>query len=268
MGLPIVFLACILSFPPGHDILACTLFGAAGSAVQGGGVLVGKTRDLGQGEEQVFIKESPPDGIPFMGIASRGKGRITAGANKKGLVILKASASSVPHRSRRHLRLEKVLSRAASVEEALIIFHQEGMHSPIHYLLADPKNLTLLEVYGPERFQNRKIAEGVLFHTNHYFLSGMQERNGRIPQSSNTRLNRIQSLMQHRPFTIPRFVSFSRDHENGPGNLSICRHRPPDQRSGGLTVSALVLGLREGTFPEVWFCLGQPCAGDFQKASF
>ena len=264
----IPILICELAFSRGQDILACTLFGAAGNSVSGGGVLIGKTRDLGRREEQVFIKETPSVGIAFLGIASRKSGRMTAGVNEKGLVVVNAAASSVPQRSRRHLRLEKIFSRAASVEEALKIFRQEGVQSPIHYLLADPKNLILLEVYSPERFEIRRISEGVLIHTNHYFLPEMKARNGKIPESSHTRLNRIHALMQHQPFTIPKFISFSQDHENGPGNLSICRHRPPGKNSGWLTVSALVIGLEEGTSPQVWFRLGQPCAGDFQKASF
>src|SRR4030042_905555 len=88
----IAFLICSLAFSLGQDILACTLFAAAGSSVQGGGVLVGKTRDLGQGEEQVLIKEIPPVGIAFLGIASRKNGRMTAGVNEKGLVIAHAAA--------------------------------------------------------------------------------------------------------------------------------------------------------------------------------
>ena len=55
----IPILICELAFSRGQDILACTLLGAAGNSVPGSGVLIGKTRDLGQREEQVFIKETP-----------------------------------------------------------------------------------------------------------------------------------------------------------------------------------------------------------------
>ncbi|MDI6753726.1 MAG: hypothetical protein QME78_04945 [Thermodesulfobacteriota bacterium] len=41
-----LLLLCIATPPLLGDSLACTLFGAAGSPVQGGGVLVGKIRDL------------------------------------------------------------------------------------------------------------------------------------------------------------------------------------------------------------------------------
>jgi len=75
----IAFLISGLAFSLGQDILACTLFAAAGSSVQGGGVLV-----------------------------------MTAGVNEKGLVIVNAAASIVPHRSRRHLRLEKIFRRPPS----------------------------------------------------------------------------------------------------------------------------------------------------------
>ena len=114
---------------------------------------LGKNRDLAPEEEQALVRKTPRLGPAFVGIISRKSGRITAGVNDKGLVVVNASASSVEDRTRNHIRLEKILSQAGSVEGALRLFRQEGMKSPIHYLLADPHHLALLEVFSPDRHE-------------------------------------------------------------------------------------------------------------------
>jgi len=263
-----ILLSSLLSLAIPGDGFACTLYGAIGTAIEGGGVLVGKTRDLWKGEEQVLLKETASSGLAYIGLASRKDGRLTAGLNEKGLVIANASAVSVAARPRRHLRIEKVLCRARTVEEALKIFREEGMKSPIHYLLADQKTLALLEVYSLDRYEIKKTSDGVLFHTNHYLLPSMRAFNGKMSKSSAIRLERIQVLLKDPPFTISKFISLAQDHGNGPGDLSICRHRPPMAKSGGITVSAIVFALGDGKPPEIWFRLGQPCEGTFEKASF
>ena len=267
-ALPVILWVWAINCPLPKDTQACTLFGAAGSAVEGGGVLVGKTRDLPEAAEQVLIKETPVSGFAYLGVASRKSSRITAGVNAKGLVVLNASASSVANRPRSHLRIEKVLGRAASVEEGLKIFREEGMRSPIHYLLADPQHLALLEVYNPERFETQKISNGILVHTNHYLFPSMIGLNGKTGKSSATRLTRIQSLMNGHPFTASQLLSFAKDHLNGPGDFSICRHRSPPANSGGITVSAIVVHLENGKPPAIWYRLGHPCKGPFKKAFF
>ncbi len=267
--IPFVLLLTLSGFLLGVGTgLACTLYGAIGAAVEGGGVLVGKNRDLAQEEEQVLVRETPRSGLAFLGIASRKGGRITAGVNDKGLVIVNASAGSVDHRSRKHIRLENIFSQAGSVEGALRLLRQDGMKSPIHYLLADPRHLALLEVFSPERHEIKETSEGVLIHTNHYLLPSMGPFNGNPGESSPLRLERIRKLTNSPSFSPDRFMDFSRDHENGPGGNSICRHRLPGKKSGRITVSTLVVKLDPEKPPEVWLRLGRPCEGNFRRISF
>lgn len=267
--IPFVVLFSLLTFLWGAGIgLACTLYGAIGAAVEGGGVLLGKTRDLAQEEEQVLVRETPRTGLAFLGIASRKSRRITAGINDKGLVVVNASASSVEDRTRNHIRLEKIFSQAGSVEGALRLLRQEGMESPIHYLLADPRHLALLEVFSPERHEIKATSDGILVHTNHYLLPSMGPLNGNPGESSRRRMERIRKLTSSPPFSPDRFMDFSRDHENGPGANSICRHHLPGKKSGKITVSALVVRLDPIKSPEVWVRLGHPCEGNFEKISF
>ena len=65
--LPFVVLLSLPGFfwSLGSAGLACTLYGAIGAAVEGGGVLVGKNRDLAQEEEQVLVREAPAPARPF-----------------------------------------------------------------------------------------------------------------------------------------------------------------------------------------------------------
>jgi hypothetical protein len=262
-------LLCLLSLlGDAGNGLACTLYGAIGPPAEGGGVLVGKNRDLPREEEQVLVREAPPSGPAFLGLASRNSGRITAGVNDKGLVIVNASAGSVEDRARKHIRLEKILNRAGSVKGALRLFRQEGIKSPIHYLLADPFHLALLEVFSPERHEVKVITEGVLTHTNHYLLPSMESFNGKITDSSLLRLERIRRLTKHPPFSPEQFMDFSRDHGNGPGGNSVCRHPLPGKKSSRVTVSAMVVRLDPQKSPEIWVRLGRPCEGNFQKISF
>jgi isopenicillin-N N-acyltransferase like protein len=254
--------------PAAGTALACTLFGAAGSAVEGGGVLVGKNRDLPLEEEQIVVRRTPRVGPAFMGIASRKSGRITAGVNDKGLVIVTASAGSVADRTRKHLRLEEILERVTSVEGALRVLRQAGMISPIHYLLADPGRLAVLEVFDGEHHAVREIADGVLTHTNHYLLPSMSSFNGKIGRSSRLRLERIRKLMSRPPFSPETFMAFSRDHGSGPGGDSLCRHPLPGKKTANVTVSAWVVRIDPRHPPDIRVRLGRPCGGSFVKISF
>jgi hypothetical protein len=139
------------------------------------------------------------------------------------------------------------------------------IQGPIYYLAGDIHKIALLEVIDRHRYDSLVKEDGVLCHTNHFILKEVRDFNRKMGASSQARLNRIEELLKGGPFTKDWFITFSRDHFNGPGNSSICRHFEKDVRGSERTVSSAVYTLRKGEPPEIWVSLGQPCQSIFEK---
>ena len=82
----IAILICALSPMPA---LACTLWGAAGAAANGG-TLISKNRDWAPDHHQVLKKVHPKKGWAYFGLYAEGNGDagLKAGVNEKGLTIV------------------------------------------------------------------------------------------------------------------------------------------------------------------------------------
>ena len=264
LNIIIYFLIGLSFLWPFSDGIACTLFGAIGSGVEGEGVLIGKTRDRPEKLDQVFIEVFPKGGYSYRGISTKGKTNVTSGLNTKGLVVISAAASSMKKEGKR-TSVGKILSRASSVDEVIALVQKGEVQGPIYYLVGDIHKIAILEVIDGYRHGFLVKESGVLSHTNHCILKDMKSFNRKIGTSSQARLGRIERLLSDGPFTKDRFISFARDHFNGPGNHSICRHFEPGVRSSDQTISAAVYYLPEGSFPEIWVTLGQPCQSVFSS---
>ncbi len=249
---------------PSYAAFPCTLFGAIGDSVQGGGVLIGKTRDRTENSEQAFVEVVPKEGYRYRGISMRGVKRVTSGINNKGLVVVSAAASGV-EKEGRVTTVGKILSKASSVDEVMAMVRKGEIQGPIYYLVGDIHKIALLEVIDRHRYDSLVKEDGVLCHTNHFILKEVRDLNRMTGTSSQARLNRTETLLKGGPFTKEQFVTFSRDHFNGPGNSSICRHFERKVRGSEKTVSAAVYALRKGEAPEIWVSLGQPCQVPFEK---
>ena len=255
----------VLLLAPWSEGISCTLFGAVGARVEGGGVLIGKTRDRPQNPEQVFIEVNPKTGYRYRGISTKGKTAVTSGINEKGLVVVSAAASNMKKEGP-VTSVGKLLAKNASVDEVIAMVKKGEIEGPIHFLTADRTKMALIEILNDKRYEVRIKEEGVFYHTNHFVLPDMKAFNPRIGKSSEARLNRIQALLEREgPLNKNWFMTCAKDHANGPGNLSICRHFVATDRSSEKTVSAAVFYLpREGS-PEVWVALAQPCETPFEK---
>jgi hypothetical protein len=254
------FCLCILP----HEAFPCTLFGAIGDSVRGGGVLIGKTRDRTENSEQAFAEVVPKEGYRYRGISMRGVNRVTSGINDKGLVVVSATASGVEKESK-VTTVGKILSKACSVDEVMAMVRKGEIQGPIFYLVGDIHKIALLEVIDRHRYDSLVKEDGVLCHTNHFVLKDVSNVSRRRGASSQARLSRIEELLKGSPFTREQFIVFSQDHSNGPGNNSICRHFEREVRGSERTVSAAVYALRKGEPPEIWVSLGQPCQTPFEK---
>jgi len=246
------------------DVGACTLFGAIGSSVEGGGVLIGKTRDRVENLEQAFIEVSPKVGYRYRGISTKGKSVVTSGINEKGLVVVSAAASNFKKEGP-ITTVGKILSKVSSVDGVIEMVKRGEVQGPISYLVGDRSTIAIVEVIDGRQNAFLTRQDGLLSHTNQFILKETKPLNPKIGVSSQTRLNRIEKVLRDGPFTKDTFIAFTKDHANGPGINSICRHYEGGARSSERTLSAAVFYLPKEGAPEIWVALGQPCQSPFEK---
>jgi len=88
---------------------ACTLWGAVGTAVEGGGTLVAKNRDWAPDHFQELALLRPRRDFNRLVLRAVGgeEPGVKAGVNEKGLVIVSATANQVPARRARQGGAEK-----------------------------------------------------------------------------------------------------------------------------------------------------------------
>ncbi len=258
-----IFIGLFL-FIPSFEVFPCTLFGAIGDRVEGGGALIAKTRDLATDLEQVWIQMVPQEGYRYQGIASKGTKHVTSGINEKGLVVVSAAAPG-SKKGGKVTPVGKILLSASSVDEVIALVQDGEIQGPIYYLVGDVHKIAVLEVIDGYQFGFLIQENGVLSHTNHYILKEMEKTNRKIGRSSQNRLNRIENLLSKGLLTKDRFIAFAQDHFNGPGDNSICRHVEPGIPSSEGTVSATIYHLPKKGSPEIWVNLKKPCQSPFER---
>lgn len=134
---------------------ACTLYAAAGTAVDDGGVMISKVRDWRPSEE-TFVRVTPKsgEGYAYVGLATGKYQNFNMGVNEKGLALGLSTAGSIPKKERLampHFRSKDgftspayLLRHCATVEEA--IRATEAYVEPVNFILADKTEAAVIEV--------------------------------------------------------------------------------------------------------------------------
>jgi hypothetical protein len=212
----------VFSLQPSH---ACTLWGAAGSAVESGGVLIAKNRDWTPDHRQQLNIVRPKEGYASVVLATVGGAEpgAKAGVNEKGLVIVTATVNQVPAAERKRVDQKKglmgqLLARCASVED--VLKQIELFRRPVFYLVGDRRQIAVIEVAPDGARSITRTDSGTLHHTNHYCAidpPGLKRKPG---ASSTQRSVRIAELLKtpNRAYTAEDFIRFSEDQTAGPDN--------------------------------------------------
>lgn len=199
---------------------ACTLFAATGSVVENGGTLIVKNRDWEPDQHQVIKFVTPQSGYSYFGLYAEGPSSgMKAGINDKGLVVVSATAGSIPSKERKTMpskaSITRLLKECSSVDEALL--RTDLFLGPKILMLADKKAVATIEI-GPEgKFSIEKKENDYICHTNHYVLEDMLNFNRKIGESSQKRYDRICQLLDNGdlPFSMDEFLAFSNDRNDG-----------------------------------------------------
>lgn len=202
---------------------ACTLFGAAGAAVQNHGTLLVKNRDYIPQPQELRIVHSGK--YAYLGLFSQSadeKWYLRAGVNEKGLTAVTAMASCLPPKIRksgtRKAILSHILKNCASVEEALQC--TDSFYGPKFVMLADGKEIAQIEIGQNGQHIIQRTSDSFLCHTNFYLEPPFNHLNLQVGESSKTRYLRITQLLTEtkQPFTVQKFNEFSQDTSDGLDN--------------------------------------------------
>lgn len=209
---------------------ACTLYAAAGTAVDDGGVMMSKVRDWRPSEETlVRVTPKPGEGYAYVGLATGKYQNFNMGVNEKGLALGLSTAGSIPKKERLampHFRSKDgftspayLLRHCAMVEEA--IRATEAYVEPVNFILADKTEAAVIEVMPGGKRTVKRIKTGTIAHTNHYIEPESEAFNQKIGKSSEVRLARIKALLADstsdgKTMTFDAFKALGHDRNAGP----------------------------------------------------
>lgn len=203
--------------------VACTLYAAQGSAVEGGGVIVAKNRDYIPAPQ--YLKKVTGGKYEYFGLFGSSnveKPTMRAGVNECGLVLVTAMAGCIPRRERaampRKLIFPRLLANCSTVKEALAM--KEAWLGPKFVLLADKDEIALVEIAAEGKLAVKKIKNNTAAHTNHYLVPEFKKFNIRYGESSHIRYKRIIQLLTgtEKPLAFEDFIAFSKDMYDGADN--------------------------------------------------
>ena len=248
----IIAAALLLSGPAS----ACTLFSANGADyVSGGGTLIVKNRDWKPEWQEMRLIDKGTYRYYGLFAGDANKMGLRAGVNEKGLVVITATASSIPKATRlqmghaKHSVLKVMLSQCATVDEALA--HTELFEGPKFLMIGDAHQIAYIEIGDNGSYQIKKTSDGYLTHTNHYVEPSLQGTNIRIGPSSQARYNRINELlhMKSSPYTLTDFIAFSQDQHDGLDNSIWRRGSLPDKTQ---TLATFAVYVKDGQAPQIY----------------
>jgi predicted choloylglycine hydrolase len=261
-----------------EKIAECTAFAACSKATIDGSPFLAQTRDASPSgvEFRIIIIAEPHDGNSYVAM-SRPTLNGGYGVNSKGVSIaaptvyvsdsVDALNSGKPSGITDGTLSKLVMEKCASVEDALEYAKSKpGGYMGLNVVLVDGKsNMAKIErSYGSTNMHVMKNADYstnfIIGATNHFVSKEMKDlssSNAEEYPSSYHRYDRIMQLLTSkvRELSLEHLKTFARDHANGPGDLSICRHG-----NAICTNSAFII---EPSRRKLHVLLGAPCENDF-----
>jgi isopenicillin-N N-acyltransferase-like protein len=225
----------------------CTSFAACAKATKDGAPLLAQTRDASASgvEYRITVIAEPENGFSYVA-HSRPTLNGGYGVNSKGVSIaaptvytldsVAALNAGKPSGITDSTLSKIVMERCASVDEALEYAESRpGGYMGLNVLLIDQEgNMAKIErayesinTIFPEKASY--LTNFTIAATNHFSSRKMNQIGASSAEeyaSSHHRYDRIKELLTSKAGQISydTFEAFSRDHANGPGDLSICRH--------------------------------------------
>ena len=240
------------------------------------GPLVLKNRDIaGRGTRPKSVIEQPPiDGYyGFLTVDTCGTISIYKGVNERGLVAANTYIDSnrddvdPANQLRNGTVIRMLLEECATVAEARSLLESQPIRQLMSQtlFLADGTEGVLLEI-DPTAERIAVDDSPIVTRTNHFVRSASTET-----ASSTTRRQRALELLNGVDgIDRDELWAIAQDHENGPGDDSICRHPEPETDEphafGQLTTASAAVF--EGGSPAIDIATGNPCTLERTRCVF
>jgi hypothetical protein len=262
----------------------CTVMMAVGAAGHNGNTLfmknsdqVGSTAMTGPGFDQykeVYVIQVvvPDQGNAMVGLSAAGRTGLKVGLNDKGVATGSNIARTVELRDRKvditkvrasdrtqlmRQGLEKDTAASAANYIAGLIL-ENPTSTPGNIEFADAGQAVVIE--GSYTHQALEvIRDTVAARANRFQV--LEYTNDPADVSSVCRYQRcMQLLRQHEgALTLEKLIEFSRDHANGPGQNSICRHGGHFSEETSLGAGVIEIDREDPRRSRITLCVGKPC---------
>lgn len=262
----------------------CTTFAAVGKATSDGKAVLLKNRDTSGNykfkgpfyhenrEVSVAIAIKTSDNDKIIGSTKAGSTGIMMGMNKNLAVasnfgaleeVTRVSKQDLTGISGRPQMLREALECNSAKDAADLIIGKltkSPMATPGIVFLVDFSNIFVIEGgSADDMFAVQHITDGVAFRSNHFHMLDQLNDTGYV--SALCRKMRAEELVKQNYGNISKkkLLEFSMDHQNGPGDNSICRHGMNPEDSATVSASIMVI---DGENPEksaIDIALGSPC---------
>lgn len=267
-----ILLLAFLTINFSATVLGCTLFAVTGDGwAKKGSTFIVKNRDWRPEKQELRVVQTPGK-LSYVGIFGEAPWEpegwwTTSGINEKGLVVVISAASSVPATEEtKNLWVPggvvaPLLANCSSVDEALK--QDQWLTYPQNLLLADDKEIALVEISPTGEKNIKRTSKGYLAHTNHYLEN--PKRNLRTPTlGSVMRQERIEDLLQNgkKPYDLKDLLAFAKDHI-GSANSSIFRTGETEKSTR--TISTFAVEIPNSGKPKIFFEIWGPNGTVIQK---
>jgi len=224
-------------------------------------------------EVNVVVFERTSEGHSFIAVAAAGEASIKMGLNERGLATgsnisrtlelkqRKVDLSGLRALDRGWLMREGISKKATAKEAAtLVINHllETPMSTPGNIEFVDPTEAVIIEG-SYDLIATQFSNKGVHARSNRFVV--LENLNDPEDVSSYVRYIRAMQLLKSNigKITSSMMISFSQDHENGPGPNSICRHSPDFREETSLSAAVMEIDKNNPTDSIIHVCLGKPC---------
>ena len=253
----------------------CTAFAVPGKSSADGAPMLMKNRDLGYRRihPQVLAYSRLNGYNEFLGVTTAGNAYWYQGVNEKGLVAYNTATLCGKYEEGMPINIlvRRLLEECDTMEESLRFIETNKISACSNLFLGDHERMVVAELKNgfPVHVDEVEKADARANHYLYHDNPPLVDRDTILHrQYTLTRYERAKEMLKTvDSVSVDDLIRFGRDHANGPGSYSVCRHNAYigtelEKLLSSSTISSQIFKIGEKI--ETWVALGRPCQTEFK----